>query len=83
VDDGNISSTKLVIELEEDVSSSLGARLTGSRTGLKGCEEGLLRGQDHPPPLPHGASCCAQLLQGCHGARYVCASTAKRYDVSG
>jgi hypothetical protein len=42
VDDGIISDAKLVIEHEEDVPASLGARLTGLSTGLKGREEGLL-----------------------------------------
>jgi hypothetical protein len=40
LNDGDISDARLVIELEEDVPSSLGARLTGSSTGLKRREEG-------------------------------------------
>jgi hypothetical protein len=48
---------KLAIEHEEDGPASLGARVTGWSTGLKGREEKLFRG-GHPPPS-------AQLLQGC------------------
>jgi hypothetical protein len=54
VNDENISDAKLAVEHEEDVPTSLGARLTGSSTGLKGRKEGLLRGGD--PPLAHRAA---------------------------
>jgi hypothetical protein len=53
VDDGKISDAKLVVEHEEDVPVSLGARLTGSSTALKPREEGLLRGD--PPPAHRAA----------------------------